>query len=318
MSCNFLQKYSPKKIEDFNINNTDLLKTNNSFLISGPSCSGKTSLIISYLNYYYDNKINIFSDPNILFMNNMKDQGIQFCRTNVKIFCQIASSIHNKKKIIAIDDIDEFSEVSQQVICNFIFKYSDNIACIVTCNNPLKVHNSLKCRTIYIELQRPSDDMLKKKCEKIVVQETIKLEDQSLIDTIISSSNNSYKILFNTLQKLAIFDNIVSKDNIFELITAINFKVFDSFLKKIKSNELNEAIDIIFNINESGISVIDILFEFSIYIKNQCSSLNDSDKFKILKIISKYMTHFNNLHEDAIELSFFTNDIIHVFTPLNI
>jgi DNA polymerase III delta prime subunit len=312
MSCNFLQKYSPNKIEDFNINDTELLKTNNSFLISGPVCSGKTSLLISYLNYYYDNKINIFSDPNILFMNNMKDQGIQFCRTNVKNFCQIASTIPDKKKIIAIDDIDEFSDVSQQVICNFIFKYRDNIACIVTCNNPIKVHNSLKCRTIYIELQRPSDDMLKTICEKIVVEENIKIEDQSLIRTIISSSNKSYKILFNTLQKLAIFDNIVTKKNIFELITAINVTVFDSFLNKITSDELNEAIDIIFNITESGISVIDILFEFFIYIKCQCSILNDSDKYKILKIISKYMTHFNILHEDAIELSFFTNDMIHI------
>jgi hypothetical protein len=96
------------------------------------------------------------------------------------------------------------------------------------------------------------------------------------------------------------------------LITAINVTVFDSFLNKITSDELNEAIDIIFNITESGISVIDILFEFFIYIKCQCSILNDSDKYKILKIISKYMTHFNILHEDAIELSFFTNDMIHI------
>ena len=39
----------------------------------------------------------------------------------------------------------------------------------------------------------------------------------------------------------------------------------------------------------------------------------DEEKYKIVPIICKYITTFHNIHEDEIELVFFTKNIIDIF-----
>ena len=68
-----------------------------------------------------------------MFINNLKEQGIQYFRNEMKTFCQSHSSIHGKKKLVIIDDIDTINEQSQQVFRNYIDKYKHNIHFISVC-----------------------------------------------------------------------------------------------------------------------------------------------------------------------------------------
>ena len=63
------------------------------------------------------------------------------------------------------------------------------------------------------------------------------------------------------------------------------------------------------NLQNRGFSVMDILDSYFIYIKHN-ESIEENIKYEIIKIICKYITTFHNIHEDEIELSLFTNDII--------
>ena len=56
-------------------------------------------------------------------------------------------------------------------------------------------------------------------------------------------------------------------------------------------------------------SVIDILDNLYLFIKIN-EKLNENEKYNIIKIISKYIVIFYNFHEDEIELSFLTYDLI--------
>lgn len=309
----FLNKYAPTVFEDFALDNYSILNNSDvNILINGTYSTGKTTLLFKFIQNYFKNSTNIYDDPNILFINNLKDQGIQFCRNNVKTFCQTACSISNKKKIIAIDDIDEFSDVSQQVIANCLNKYGNNVICIASCINTLKVFNGLKSRMIFITIYSPTYDKLLNITKNIITNENIDI-DSDLITLLIHSSNSSYKILLNTLQKFKIYNSKIDKNNIYELITSINFKNFNLYVQHIQNSNLIKAIDILDNISNSGVSVIDILFEFFYFIKNSNTALDDMLKYNIIQIISKYIIIFNNLHEDAIELSFFTNEIFNLF-----
>lgn len=309
----FLNKYSPKIFKDFSLDNYSILNNCDvNILINGTYSTGKTTLLFKFIQNYFNNSTNIYDDPNILFINNLKDQGIQFCRNNVKTFCQTASSTLNKKKIIAIDDIDEFSDVSQQVIANCLNKYGNNVICIASCINTLKVFNGLKSRMIFITIYSPTYDKLLDITNTVITNENIDI-DSDLIPLLIHSSNSSYKILLNTLQKIKIFNSKVDKNNIYELITSINFKNFNLYIQHIQNSNLIKAIDILDNISNSGVSVIDILFEFFYFIKNSNTELDDMLKYNIIQIISKYIIIFNNLHEDTIELSFFTNELFNLF-----
>ena len=62
-----------------------------------------------------------------MFINNLKEQGVNYYRNEMKTFCQSHSSIFNKKKLVVIDDMDTLSEQSQQVFRNYIDKYKNNV-----------------------------------------------------------------------------------------------------------------------------------------------------------------------------------------------
>ena len=71
----------------------------NILLVGNPGC-GKTSLLYSIIREYYQKEI--IPKQNVLYINNLKDQGIQYYRTEVKTFCQTPSMIFGKKKLLIL------------------------------------------------------------------------------------------------------------------------------------------------------------------------------------------------------------------------
>ena len=85
----------------------------------------------------HDNKDSI--NDNVLSINSLKEQGIQYYRNELKTFCQTKSVIlPKKKKLVILDDIDNINEQSQQVFRNCIDKYSQNVHFIASCTNTPK------------------------------------------------------------------------------------------------------------------------------------------------------------------------------------
>ena len=103
MNTPFLKKYQPQKYTDFIIDQDyiKLLKTmiemdNLNILLIGNNGSGKTSLIEATIREYYN--MDTIPKNNVLTINNLKDQGIQYYRSEVRIFSQTRSDIPNEKK----------------------------------------------------------------------------------------------------------------------------------------------------------------------------------------------------------------------------
>ena len=66
------------------------------------------------------------------------------------------------------------------------------------------------------------------------------------------------------------------------------------------------------NIYDSGFSVIDILDNLFVFIK-QNEELLEVHKYELIKLLYKYITIFHNIHEDEIELCLLTNNIVNLF-----
>ena len=138
MNTQFLKKYQPLFFKDFIIDKEyiELLDTLNNMdslnmLLVGNSGSGKTSIIYATIREYY--KMKDIPSKNVLLINNLKEQGISYYRSEVKTFCQTPSIVPNKKKFIILDDIDFINEQSQQVVFrNGIDKYSHKVHFLVT------------------------------------------------------------------------------------------------------------------------------------------------------------------------------------------
>jgi DNA polymerase III delta prime subunit len=312
----FIQKYKPYYIDDFCLDKKlvsvlklflEIDKLN--ILFVGNSSIGKTSLLYALIREYYGlKKTDSMPENNILFINNIKEQGIQYFRNEMKTFCQSHSSIYGKKKLVIIDDIDNINEQSQQVFRNYIDKYSNNIHFISVCSNIQKVIESIQSRLQIIKINNPTNDNLVNIMNKIIANENIQIDDDSK-DYLLLISNGSIRVLINYLEKMYILGEPVDIELCKSICSNISFRKFELYLNYLKERKLQPAVDILYNIYDYGYSVIDILDYFFNFIKIT-NIIDEETKYRIIPFLCKYITIFHNLHEDCIELALFTNNLV--------
>jgi|TARA_Y100000992_G_scaffold172588_4_gene116289 DNA polymerase III delta prime subunit len=311
----FIFKYIPKNLEDFmftedlnNILNLLLYMDNMNMLLIGNSGSGKTALIKILLHKYYKDP-SLINNDNVLYINNLKEQGIQYYRNDVKTFCQTKSHV---KKTIILDDIDLINEQSQQVFRNCIDKYGDSVNFLCSCRNTQKVIESIQSRIICITLKPLTYENMSKILYNIVKKENISI-DTDACDFILAISENSARMMINYLEKLKLLDTHITKPLCCDVCTSISFDDFNKFTTLCKEANLSGALKIINNLSDTGFSVMDILDNYFQYIK-YIENLSEKQKYEITKLIMKYISIFHNIHEDEIELTLFTNNLIILFS----
>jgi len=313
----FSNKYQPIYFDDFGMDNEiiEMLKTfilmdNLNILLVGNMASGKTSLLNSIIKEYYKNYLEKDYNENVLYINNLKEQGINYYRNDVKTFCQTCSNIKNKKKFVVLDDIDLINEQSQQVFRNFIDKFSHNVHFICSCSNIQKVIESLQSRLNSIKIKPLKKENLIKLVNKIKNIENIDIENEAE-EFIINISNNTVKILVNYMEKFKLFKEKITLNLAIQLCSNISFISFEKYTILIKEKDIVSAINLINEIYDKGYSVMDIIDNYFLFIKNT-TLFNDDEKYKIIPYICKYITIFHNIHEDEIELALFTNNLIDI------
>ena len=314
----FIHKYQPLYFSDFENDNEviKMLKTliiieNINILLIGDMATGKTSLLNALIREYYIGYTAKNYEENVLYINNLKEQGINYYRTDVKTFCQTCSNIKNKKKIVILDDIDLINEQSQQVFRNCIDKYSHNVHFISSCSNIQKVIESLQSRFIIIKIKPLKRENLTFIINNIKTNENIDI-DLDAQEFIINISN-TVKILINYMEKFKLLNQKITLQIANQLCTNISFLTFEKYTNLIINKNLIQAIKLIYEIYDKGYSVMDILDNYFIFVKNTCV-INEEQKYKIIPHICKYITIFHNIHEDEIELSLFTNDLIEILS----
>jgi DNA polymerase III delta prime subunit len=316
MESTFISKYKPYFINDFYLDSEllyvirTLLDTDYlNILFIGNSSSGKTTLLYAIIREYYNlSKDSTFPENNILFVNNLKEQGIQYFRNEMKTFCQSRSAIHGKKKLVIIDDIDTINEQSQQVFRNYIDKYKQNIHLISVCTNIQKVIESIQSRVHILQIKPPTKEQFRNIMERIIQSEDIVIDDAAK-DYLLLSSANSIRMMISYLEKIHILGDPVTLESCKRICSNISFQRFEEFIENVKAKELSSAIDSLYSIYDYGYSVIDILDYFFLFVK-MTTLIDEDTKYKIIPFLCKYITIFHNVHEDGIELALFTNNLI--------
>ena len=315
----FINKYQPLNFKDFGENNEviKMLKTlilidDLNILLIGDMTSGKTSILNALVREYYSGFSPKDYEDNVLYINSLKEQGINYYRTDVKTFCQTCSNIKGKKKFVVLDDIDFINEQSQQVFRNCMDKFSHNVNFISSCSNNQKVIESLQSRLTIIKIKPLQKDNLYNIIDNIKQKENIDI-DEDAQEFIINISNNTVKILINYMEKFKILNQRITLQLATQLCSNISFLTFGEYTNFILKSELASAIKIIYELYDKGYSVMDILDNYFIFIKTT-NILTEEQKYKIIPYLCKYITIFHNIHEDEIELSLFTNNIIKIIS----
>ena len=315
----FINKYKPHELDDFQFEGdlTHILKTlieidSLNVLVVGASNSGKTTLLYAIIREYYGMEHNHPAlENNILFINNLKEQGIQYYRSEMKSFCQLYSSINGKKKLIVIDDLDTINQQSQEVFRSYIDKYGNNVSFVCVCSNVQKVIESLQSRLQMLRLPSPNRGDCLRILRRIVKEESIVI-DEAAVDYLLDISQNSVRNVINHLEKMWILDCKIDIGVCKELCFNIPYSVFEEYVRLYNGggdDGMQTAISLLYKINcELGYSVIDILDEFFIFVKIT-DLLSEEMRYRMIPVICEYIMHFHLLHEDSIELALFTRKL---------
>ena len=313
----FIQKYKPIRFCDFEIDydivsvlQTMVEMNSLNILFIGDVGSGKTSFINALIKEYYKDKVRY--DSNVLHINSLKEQGINYYRNDVKTFSQTCSSISGKKKIVVIDDIDIINEQSQQVFRNCIDKYSHNVHFICSCTNSQKVIESLQSRLIIIKIKPLDRTHLVNIMIKIKETEDIRISPEAE-EFVLDICNNNAKILINYMEKFKLIGSDITLEMAQNICTNISFVLFTTYTTYLLNRQLKEAIKVMHSIHEKGYSVMDILDNYFLFVKTT-NVLTESQKYSIIPYICKYITIFHNTHEHEIELYLFTNNLFGFLT----
>ena len=315
----FLKKYQPLYFKDFESDDEtiDILYTlinmnNLNILFIGDIGSGKTTFLNTMIKEYFkDYTLEQYQD-NILYINSLKEQGINYYRNDVKTFCQTCSCIKNKKKIIILDDIDIINEQSQQVFRNCIDKYSHNVHFISSCSNSQKVIESLQSRLTIIKIKPLQKHNLNQIMQKIMDAENITISPEAR-EFILNVSNNNTKIFINYMEKFKLLNQHIDLDLVTNVCTNISFFIFEDYTNFLKNGQLNLAVKILYDVYDKGYSVMDILDNYFLFVKIT-SLLTETQKYDIIPVVCKYITIFHNIHEDEIELALFSNNLFRILT----
>ena len=313
MNKTLIQKYRPKTFDDFFLNkeNIDLFNTlidTNMllFLLCGSKGSGKTTILNIIINKYYKNCI---ENDNILYINNLQEKGINYYRNEVNTFCKNLNMNGKLKKTIVIDDIDLLSQKKQQIFRHFLDNYSNKVNFLFTCNNLQNVIECIQTRLYIFSLPDITKKLLKIIYYKIKKNENLKISLKAETN-LFRIVNNSINQLINYAEKFKLIDEKITNSILKNICTNLSFFYFKEYTKAWYINkDFKKSMKIIINIYYKGYSIIDIFEFYFKYVKNSII-IDDDDKFKIIKIISKYIIRFYNLQERYIELYFLTNDLI--------
>lgn len=316
----FISKYKPHSLDGFFASDKfkgvlrTLLKLDDlNILFIGNTCSGKTILLHTLIReYYHLAPSQPIPENNILFVNNLKEQGVSFFRSELKTFSQSHSTIYGKKKMVIIDDIDTMNEQSQQVFRNYIDKYRHNVHFISVCTNIQKVIESYQSRMHILRIEATTVQQIEELYNKIV-------QDHQLIIApdakafLLQYCKHSVRSLINYMEKIWILGRPITIETCVK-ICGIDTSQYEKYVDKLRKGELNDAIKIMYDIYDYGYSVIDVMESLFQFIK-MSDLFTEEEKYRIIVCFCEYITYFYTVHENIIELAFFTNAIYRILQP---
>jgi len=142
----------------------------------------------------------------------------------------------------------------------------------------------------------------------------IKISEKAMekMKTTIKKENENIVQMISKMEKMYIYqddDKEIELEELEKMTSYIKKEDLAKYIANVKIGNLKEAIQILQKMD--GYSVIDILDHLYNHIK-ETEELDERTKYEMIPLLCKYITIFNKIHEDHIELAIFTNELIEV------
>lgn len=295
----FIEKYRPKTLDDI-VGNENIIKilkkivkTGNlgNIILSGTSGIGKTTSILCMANEIMgpDHK------DAILQLNASDENGVDIIRNQIKIFAQRKMSLpEGVFKIIILDEIDAMKKDAQNSLRGIMEKYSSTTRFVLGCNYSEKILESIQSRCAILRYNKLFDKDILSRLKYVCEKENI-LYKNSGLNAIVFTSNGDMRHALNNLQTIS------TRYKSEEITESMVYTVCDvpqpSIIKKIidycLSNDIDNAIKLVFELNEEGFAIVDLIKSFFDTVKYD-DTLEEMTKLEILKRIGDTQIKISN------------------------
>jgi len=121
----------------------DTMQPPSALLFVGPPGTGKSSAANVLVHLLLPGDAN--NEMNVLWTNASDDRGIDFIRSQIKMFARM-SGIGTKRKLIVLDEADGLTPAAQDSLRGIMEKYADVCTFILTANYADKIREAIKSR----------------------------------------------------------------------------------------------------------------------------------------------------------------------------
>ena len=121
----------------------DTMQPPTALLFVGPSGTGKSSAANVLVHLLLPGDAN--NEMNVLWTNASDDRGIDFIRSQIKMFARM-SGIGTKRKLIVLDEADGLTPAAQDSLRGIMEQYADVCTFILTANYADKIREAIKSR----------------------------------------------------------------------------------------------------------------------------------------------------------------------------
>ena len=279
----WINKYDPKCIDDLiltdvmknKINNMIKTKKFQNIIMVGTSGIGKTTTVNNLVKAILGKNY----PEGVFELNSYDEKGVKTIHEKLEYFCKRKINTDNiaVSKIIVLDEADNMTKKTQQIIGYLMEKYS-KVKFVFTCNNLTDITESIQSRCVIFNYVRITNDKVQKKLLNIIDKENIEYDFDG-VDAIIDIANGDLRKAINILQLIYISFKYISSKNVYNLCDKPHPKVIGTIINFCIVNNIKEALLVLNKLYDNGYSSLDITLGMINYLRN---SNNINDKIKIV------------------------------------
>ena len=177
--------------------------------------------------------------------------------------------VHGKYKIYIIDEVHMLSTTAFNALLKTLEEPPENVIFILATTEVHKVLDTIKSRCQRFDFRRITTDDIVKRLRYISDQENINISDDALY-TIAKNSAGGMRDSISLLDQLSLLgvSKQVTSEDVNSILGRISFDILHNLSEKIISSSINDAVEILNDIYNSGNEPLQILLNLSEYFKN--------------------------------------------------
>ena len=301
----WVDKYRPKTLKEIighddikNLLITSIEKGDlPQLLLYGGSGTGKTSTVMALvMQLYGPRRIN----ERVLELNASDENGINVVRDKIIKFANIVVGTSDPKypspsfKIIILDEADSMTSEAQTALKKVMESTCDITRFVIICNYESKIIDAIKSRCAAFRFSPIPDDLMIEKLKSIAINENMIVED-NVFQVITDICEGDARRSINTLQNIKYIPHSKNRPitiaDIYNITSYMDKTYFDKYWNHIIGSNVKTLNKLVIEITNTGYPMTYILQ----CIKDKLLDSNNNKKQITQKQISDIMIHISKV-----------------------